>query len=900
MHFDRNEEYLYKRGTSERHFLLSCRVEGLDEVIHNPATLGAVEQREIIARNTLTDWGHEMTCRCSLCLRNMTLIRTNAHDNMKTSNAANTALAYAWPFLVAADEPAEMTGTAKQVRRPKDIFTANTLAIVPNEENRRKILGRKVPADRGEPIAFLEKLSDNSIPLPSFRLRFPVATVGAVREIDLTAILTNGTVSRGTSCAFALSENCEVSQPQHCIHACEVIAAMEVAGFREPIGKSRTFIDRLFMMRSANLRLLLVLLRCILADMSYIQRIICCAGFEERVQTESMAGRANASKYSCALRPQRAGASRPCPTVMRSWPAEDPEALIVNAAKSHESLGVFVRPIVFSVMHDFGALGTYLGFESTRKKECLLAIDTCPAIMSCLLVACFAAPRKFFQRRLSYETKKKCTITLVFLANFLGGTEFAIILPTVWQYLQSVGIHDETYMGYVTSAFSFSGMFSGLILGRIADATYNIRKIALIVNLTQILGQFLYFLGNDAHILILGRFVNGIGVGMNSALYADVIRGTEPAERSRVLTGIFMTRQISIVLAPAYNIVLRHLPTFSYDVTMFGMPVTFALNELSASGFVMCILWIIYEILVYLIYFNIAEEIKTKRRSDRASKRKNHSRNSPPPIGVYEKVGLLTKGGDKSRLIDADDEAEEPNEHEEVLVLKNGSKEKLGYETFPSSPKIDNGDTSTVEFVVPSKGRSENSDSQSSNDSVDIPRADCELYKKEFFRPAIIALLFMQMTSLFMQTMTETIVPPLLQEYFNYGTAENSIFFMIIGVEFVAVYIILLMILGKKEGKWWTITEQHGLIFSSIAMNISLCGFWFVAYYLTPGRAELLYAFGATCMILFLAVATTSVSSVALIAHVLDARAQGAAFDVLFRDELRNEKLQVEEIESSK
>jgi hypothetical protein len=52
-------------------------------------------------------------------------------------------------------------------------------------------------------------------------------------------------------------------------------------------------------------------------------------------------------------------------------------------------------------------------------------------------------------------------------------------------------------------------MFSGLIFGRIADATENIRLIALLVNLFQIVGQFMYFVGNNAYVLIFGRFLGG-------------------------------------------------------------------------------------------------------------------------------------------------------------------------------------------------------------------------------------------------------------------------------------------------------------------------------------------------------------------------------------------------------
>jgi phosphatidylserine synthase len=82
----------------------------------------------------------------------------------------------------------------------------------------------------------------------------------------------------------------------------------------------------------------------------------------------------------------------------------------------------------------------------------------------------------------------------------------------------------------------------------------------------------------------------------------------------------------------------------------------------------------------------------------------------------------------------------------------------------------------------------------------------------------------------------QTIVPPLLQEYFNYGTVENSYFFMGVGVEFVLVYVVLLVVLGKKEERWWSVSERSALLFSAACLVISLVAFVVLGQFMAPGE----------------------------------------------------------------
>ena len=54
---------------------------------------------------------------------------------------------------------------------------------------------------------------------------------------------------------------------------------------------------------------------------------------------------------------------------------------------------------------------------------------------------------------------------------------------------------------------------------------------------------------------------------------------------------------------------------------MFGTPVKLELNELSAPGFVVAVLWVVFEVFLLIFYFNIAEEVRIKRKEDRILRR---------------------------------------------------------------------------------------------------------------------------------------------------------------------------------------------------------------------------------------------------------------------------------------
>jgi Na+/melibiose symporter-like transporter len=102
-----------------------------------------------------------------------------------------------------------------------------------------------------------------------------------------------------------------------------------------------------------------------------------------------------------------------------------------------------------------------------------------------------------------------CTICLF---AFMTGVEYAVILPTAFDYVKTMTKVD-IYVGLVLSSYSISGSIAGIILGRISDKTGRVKLLILITNVFEVIGNILYFVTNNIHVVLLGRLIAGVGMG---------------------------------------------------------------------------------------------------------------------------------------------------------------------------------------------------------------------------------------------------------------------------------------------------------------------------------------------------------------------------------------------------
>jgi Na+/melibiose symporter-like transporter len=102
-----------------------------------------------------------------------------------------------------------------------------------------------------------------------------------------------------------------------------------------------------------------------------------------------------------------------------------------------------------------------------------------------------------------------CTICLF---AFMTGIEYAVILPTAFEYVKTM-TNANIYVGLVLSSYSIAGSIAGIIMGKISDMTGKVKILILIATIFEIGGNILYFVTNNIYLVLLGRLIAGVGMG---------------------------------------------------------------------------------------------------------------------------------------------------------------------------------------------------------------------------------------------------------------------------------------------------------------------------------------------------------------------------------------------------
>ncbi|MCI4383349.1 hypothetical protein PGIGA_G00025440 [Pangasianodon gigas] len=349
---------------------------------------------------------------------------------------------------------------------------------------------------------------------------------------------------------------------------------------------------------------------------------------------------------------------------------------------------------------------------------------------------------------MDYGRKRKLTFITIGLIFLLSGVEYAVILPTIWRFLQTLDAAPY-FLGLSLSAFSLSGLLSGPLFGLWSDRTHGTKKIILFANCFEIIGNFMYFTGFSKWLLLSSRFVAGIGTGAGSSIFGFLTRITAPEDRSTVFAAVMACRQVGLLIGPAFNIFLR-LCDFQLG--------PFVVNKYTAPGIFMCLLWLLLQLIVLLMYWDL-------------------------------------RGRNEGS------EEEKPEEEERLLVRPNDLSESYG--TLHNSPVMDQ--TIANGNLTPPSPPFEQIHS---NPFRHFSAA------REFLREEVVVLLTAQFITLFNQTALETMVTPLTQQYFNFGELENSVMYCMCGVEVIAGFVFVRWISRKVEER---VVLSIGLFLANIS-----------------------------------------------------------------------------------
>uniref|UniRef100_A0A7M4EUV8 Uncharacterized LOC109308487 n=1 Tax=Crocodylus porosus TaxID=8502 RepID=A0A7M4EUV8_CROPO len=346
---------------------------------------------------------------------------------------------------------------------------------------------------------------------------------------------------------------------------------------------------------------------------------------------------------------------------------------------------------------------------------------------------CMADPRR-----------KKLTSVAIALLFLSGGIEYAVILPTIWAYLQT--LHAEPYfLGLGISAFSLTGLLSGPLFGLWSDRTQRTKAIILFANTFEIAGNFMYFMGISKWLLLGSRLVAGVGTGAGASIFGYLTRSTTSQERATVFAVVMACRQVGLLIGPACNLFLR-LCNFRLG--------PFEVNKFTSPGLFMCLLWILLQFVVMAMYYDLPPSAHLQRAA-LVPQEEEEEPLVPHDAGLEEGAENSRYGSTGSDLRAATPGGPDPHAGDEYRYVPNGH---------------------LAEEEVRDKGKS-----QLQNLST----------MKEYLREEVVVLLTAQFITLFNQTALETMVTPITQRYLNFGELENSIMYFLCGIEVICGFFLV-------------------------------------------------------------------------------------------------------------
>ncbi|XP_070775255.1 major facilitator superfamily domain-containing protein 8 [Enoplosus armatus] len=317
--------------------------------------------------------------------------------------------------------------------------------------------------------------------------------------------------------------------------------------------------------------------------------------------------------------------------------------------------------------------------------------------------------------------KRNLTFLTIGLIFMLSGIEYAVILPTIWRYLEILEA-PPYFLGLGLSAFSLSGLLTGPLFGLWSDRSKTTKSIILFSNLFEIAGNFMYFIGYSKWLLLCSRLVAGVGAGAGSSIFGFLTRSTRPEERAGVFAAIMACRQAGLLVGPAFNLFLR-LCDFKLG--------PFVVNKYTSPGIFMCLLWVLLQFVVLAMYWDV--------------------------------LPISSEGG--AVLV----EMKQKEGEEDEMPLMGSEEEPVHTYRAVNSEQME---TSAPSEMQPVLGASSVANSFKN-------------FSREFLREEVVVLLTAQFITLFNQTALETMVTPLTQRYFSFGELGNSLMYSLCGVEVI-------------------------------------------------------------------------------------------------------------------
>eukprot|EP00049_Salpingoeca_infusionum_P006512 m.108122 g.108122 ORF g.108122 m.108122 type:complete len:513 (+) comp13337_c0_seq1:100-1638(+) len=436
-------------------------------------------------------------------------------------------------------------------------------------------------------------------------------------------------------------------------------------------------------------------------------------------------------------------------------------------------------------------------------------------------------------------TRKQRLLSLIVcgLFFFFSGVEYAVILPTLWLFLQELHEGRRWFFGLTITVFSIANILSSPLFGLFADQGARKIKPLMILGVTfMILGNAVYFFANDAYCILEARFLCGFGAGFGAALMAYLARVTTPKERTPIIGTTSVARQFGVLVGPGLNFGLEKLSV------QLG---PFILDSLSAPGFIMTVLWAIALIVVLILFTDASyRDALLSTVVVVGDTNPTHAEG----MNVQQQSAAPLRASEGPRMIGT-------------------SLPATGIEGTVGSKQV----TATTPLLLSAGGKQSNS-----NMGHDHAHAQDTLgHDNPLLQRHMIVLFLTNFLTIFTQMALETWLTPLTQEFFGWGETNNSYMYIVLG-GIAVISFIFVRILASKD-----VSDRVLLLIGLIIEVVGVGAIVGVSHFMKPHTTFALVIMSVTATLIVIGLPFLMVATPPLISKFAPDHLQGRAQAVM-------------------
>jgi len=156
------------------------------------------------------------------------------------------------------------------------------------------------------------------------------------------------------------------------------------------------------------------------------------------------------------------------------------------------------------------------------------------------------------------QTANKKDIFLMVFINFLSFVCFAIVLPSLWPYLDSFH-QNKSMVGWAVAVNSAGTFLASPVLGKWADKR-GVREAIFVSLIVMIIGNLLYSISMNVWVLLVARFIVGCAAANYAPASAYLSYATSEENRTLVMGINSAAGILGFILGPAMAAGLAFLP----------------------------------------------------------------------------------------------------------------------------------------------------------------------------------------------------------------------------------------------------------------------------------------------------------------------------------------------------